>query len=156
MMTLIACLARSHAIGFHNRLLYHIPADMARFKQLTTGHTIVMGRLTYESLPARPLPGRRNIVISSTIRHLPGCKVYPSWKQFLDSTDNTGEVFVIGGASLYRQAIGMADRLCLTIVDDTPAEADAFFPPFDGWKVTKEERHSPDGGHPGYAFVDLA
>lgn len=160
-VTLIACVAHNRALGYQNQLLYHIPADMTRFKHLTMGHTVVMGRKTYESLPIKPLPGRRNIVISTTLSSLPGCTVFASWHQFVasqqfeDASSSNEEIFVIGGAELYRQTIVSADRLCLTVVDDEPHQADVFFPPYEEWTAIQQERHSADVHHPGYAFIDF-
>ena len=154
-ISIIACLARNGAIGYNNKLLYHIPEDMRRFKQLTTGHTIVMGRNTYLSLPHGALPHRRNIVVSSTFLHAStlaatldstspfitngssinksledGSMVCPSLTSALDLCRQMQEeeIFVIGGSKLYQEALTWADCLYLTIVDDTPQQADAYFP----------------------------
>ena len=154
-MTIIAAVARNRAIGYKNRLLYWLPNDLRRFKALTTGHTIIMGRRTYDSLPKGALPNRRNIVLSHRTKELPGCECFASLEEALAHCKPEEEVFVIGGASVYEQALPMTDRLCLTEVDDTPAEADAFFPPYDGWKKVWEEKHETDEKHTHrYAFVD--
>lgn len=128
MISMIAALARNGAIGNRNKLLYWLPDDLKRFKALTTGHTIVMGRKTFESFPKGALPNRRNIVLSRTQASLPGAEVFPTLQDAMRSCAQDDEIFIIGGETLYRQCIGMADRLYLTQVDDEPREADAFFP----------------------------
>ena len=158
MISIIAAVAKNRAIGFKNKLIYWLPNDLKRFKALTTGHTIVMGRKTFESLPKGALPNRRNVVLSASLvnsERFPGCDVYPSLEAALQSCQADEEVYIIGGSSVYAQAIGMADRLCLTEVDDTPAEADAFFPDYSDWQKAWEEVHEKDEKHAfNYAFVD--
>lgn len=158
MLTLIAAVAENGAIGFENKLLYWLPNDLKRFKALTTGHTIVMGRRTFESLPKGALPNRRNIVLSrNSSFEAPGVEVFPSLQTALASCTPDEEVFVIGGASVYREALPQANRLYLTLVHDTPASADAFFPPIDlqMWQVEDEERHDADERHAfAYSFVN--
>lgn len=155
MISIIAAVAENRAIGLNNQLLYRLPNDMKRFKNLTTGHTVVMGRLTYESLPKGALPNRRNIVVSTTLRELPGCEVFPSIEEALRHCAADEQVFIMGGARVYADALPLAQRLCLTEVKDTPAEADVFFPPYDGWKEVAREDHQPDERHAqAYSFVD--
>ena len=154
-VNIIAAVARNRAIGYQNKLLYWLPNDLKRFKALTTGHTIIMGRRTYESLPKGALPNRRNIVLSRTIQVLPGCEIYPSLEETLSHCSNDEEVFIIGGASLYQQALPLANRLYLTEINDTPVAADAFFPAYDDWKAIATEQHLKDERHPfDYTFVD--
>lgn len=194
-ISLIACIAQNGAIGFHNHLLYSIRLDMQRFKTLTTGHTVIMGRMTYLSLPNGPLPNRHNIIVSKTMmkeqsegmmkeqsagmasankaesknRELshasaPQYEVCRNLEEALSRCRDQGEkeVFIIGGAMLYRSALSLATRLYLTIVEDTPQQADAFFPLTAneveclnqaGWKKVKEETH--DEGGLTFRFVDL-
>ncbi len=155
MISIIAAVAKNRAIGFENKLLYWLPNDLKRFKALTTGHTIIMGRNTFESLPKGALPNRRNVVLSRTTKELPGCEVYPTLKEALESCKPEEDIYIIGGARVYEQAIQFADRLCLTEIDDTPKEADAFFPDYSDWKVDTKEAHSKDEKHAfEYAFVD--
>jgi len=156
MINIIAAVARNRAIGFENKLIYWLPNDLKRFKQLTTGHTIIMGRNTYLSLPKGALPNRRNVVLSTTVSELPGCDVYPTLQAALDSCRTDEEVYIIGGARVYEQSLPLADRLCLTEVDDTPAQADAFFPDYgEGWQIAQKEAHPKDERHAfSYAFVD--
>ena len=154
-INIIAAVAKNRAIGFENKLIYWLPNDLKRFKALTTGHTIIMGRNTYLSLPKGALPNRRNVVLSSTVSELPGCDVYPTLDQALKSCKSDEDIYIIGGARVYEQAISMADRLCLTEVDDTPAQADAFFPDYSDWHVVNKEAHSKDERHAfEYAFTD--
>jgi dihydrofolate reductase len=155
MISIIAAVAKNRAIGFENKLIYWLPNDLKRFKALTTGHTIVMGRNTYLSLPKGALPNRRNIVLSTTIKELPGCEVFPTLETALKSCKEDEDIYIIGGARVYEQAMAIADRLCLTEVDDTPQEADAFFPDYSGWKIVEKEEHVKDEKHAfNYAFVD--
>lgn len=155
MITIIAAVARNRAIGFENKLLYWLPNDLKRFKALTTGHTIIMGRNTFESLPKGALPNRRNVVLSRTTKELPGCEVFPTLEEALQSCRSDEDIYIIGGARAYEQAIRFADRLCLTEIDDTPKDADAFFPDYSDWKVETKETHPKDEKHAfEYAFVD--
>ena len=156
MLTIIAAVARNRAIGYQNKLLYWLPADLKRFKALTTGHTVVMGRNTYHSLPKGALPNRRNIVLSHSVQTLPGCDVYPSLDEALRHCTPDEDIYIIGGASVYRQAMTRADRLCLTEIADTPAQADTYFPDYSqGWHEVWREDHAPDDRHPHpFAFVN--
>ena len=157
MISIIAAVARNGAIGFHNRLIYWLPDDLRRFKALTTGHTIIMGRRTFESLPKGALPNRRNIVLSRSGFAPEGAEIFPSLAAALAASASDDEVFIIGGASLYVQALPVADRLCLTEIDDTPLQADAFFPPIadDEWTVAASEEHPADERHAfPFRFVD--
>ena len=155
MISIIAAVARNRAIGYRNKLLYWLPDDLRRFKQLTTEHTIIMGRRTFESLPKGALPNRRNIVLSRGQSDFSGCERFASLKEALAHCKDDEEVFIIGGASVYGQAMPIADRLCLTEIDDVPENADAFFPPYEDWVEVWREQHYKDDRH-GYdfAFVD--
>ena len=154
-INIIAAVAKNRAIGYQNKLLYWLPNDLKRFKTLTTGHTIIMGRRTFESLPKGALPNRRNVVLSRTQKEFAGCDCYPSLDEALAHCSPDEDIYIIGGASLYEQAIDRADRLCLTEVNDTPLHADAFFPPYEGWKIADKESHPIDEKHHyEYAFVD--
>ena len=156
MINIIAAVAQDRAIGFQNKLIYWLPNDLKRFKALTTGHTIIMGRNTFLSLPKGALPNRRNIVLSRTATDFPGCDVYPSLEEALTHCAKDEDVYIIGGASVYTQALSIADRLCLTEVDDTPKEADTFFPEYKAdWREVAREDHDIDERHAQrYAFVD--
>lgn len=154
-INIIAAVARNRAIGNGNKLLYWLPNDLKRFKALTTGHTVIMGHNTFRSLPKGALPNRRNIVLSRTVSELPGCECFASLDAALAACKGDDEVYIIGGEKVYTQAILLADRLCLTEIDDTPPQADAFFPDYTGWKEAARETHDTDEKHAHkYAFVD--
>ncbi len=130
-LSMIAALGTNRAIGRANHLLWRIPGDLPRFKALTMGHAVIMGRRTWESI-GRPLPGRLNLVLSRRDTFAPGgATACRSLEQALEHAarheGEGGECFVIGGAELYTQALPRADRLYLTLVEDAPADADAFF-----------------------------
>ena len=157
MINVIAAVARNRAIGLDNKLLYWLPNDLRRFKSLTTGHTIIMGRRTFESLPNGALPNRRNIVLTRSQQQFLGAETFPTLHAALAACQADEEVYIIGGASVYRQALPLADRLCLTEVDDTPASADTFFPDYSGWQEIWREEHPADERHShAYAFVNYA
>ena len=157
MITLIAAVARNRAIGLNNKLLYWLPNDLKRFKALTTGHTIIMGRKTFESFPKGALPNRRNVVLSRQGAKFEGAETFPSIETALASCHADEDIYIIGGETIYRQTIALADRLCLTEVDDTPAEADAFFPEYSNgqWMEASREEHTTDEKHAyNYTFID--
>jgi len=154
-INIIAAVAKNRAIGQAGKLIYWLPDDLKRFKSLTTGHTIIMGRKTFESLPKGALPNRRNIVLTRKGGTFAGCDVYSSFKDALKHCSADEEVYIIGGASIYKQALPVADRLCLTEVNDIPDEADAFFPDYTEWREVWREEHSADERHKyPFAFVD--
>jgi dihydrofolate reductase len=156
-ISIIVAIAENRAIGFENKLLYWLPNDLKRFKALTTGHTIIMGRKTFESLPKGALPNRRNIVLSRQDTEFPGAERYASLEDALAQCQNEEEVFIIGGASVYQEAMPLANKLCVTHIEDTPKQADAFFPEIDPsvWEVTSCEAHPTDEKHhQAYRFID--
>ncbi len=156
-VSIIAAVAQNLAIGNENKLLYWLPNDLKRFKTLTTGHTVIMGRRTFDSLPKGALPNRRNIVLSRTVAQLPGAEVFGTLEAALQNCATDEEVYIMGGESVYRQALPIADRLCLTEIEDTPETADAFFPEFDSteWQPVWEEAHDMDEKHAQkYRFVN--
>lgn len=158
MIAIIAAIDKNNALGFKNRLLFYLPDDLKRFKALTTGHTVVMGRKTFDSLPKGALPNRRNIVLSRSTRlELPGAEVYASLEEALQHCADDEQVFIMGGASVYKQAMPLADRLYMTEIDAEAAEADVYFPAIDHqvWHETKRDVRRADDRHPcNYAFVD--
>lgn len=158
MISIIAAVDRRMAIGYQNKLLFWLPNDLKRFKALTTGHTIIMGRKTFESLPKGALPNRRNIVLSSNAAtSCPGAEVFTSLEEALSHCDTDEEVYIIGGESVYRQALPLADRLCLTEIDAEAPQADAYFPQVQPeiWHEKNRDAHPADEKHPcSYAFVD--
>ena len=157
-INIIAAIARDNAIGNDNKLLYWLPNDLKRFKALTTGHTIIMGRKTFESLPNGALPNRRNIVLSRSMVRYPEAETFSSLEDAVSACKDD-EVYIIGGASVYRQAMAIADNLNLTEVNDTPVDADAFFPEIDKnvWRIVARETHPADERHSHqYSFVDYS
>lgn len=158
MISIIAAVDRQRGIGYQNKLLFWLPNDLKRFKALTTGNTIIMGRKTFESLPKGALPNRRNVVLSSRCDlSLPGAEVFPSLEEALKSCRPDEHVYIMGGASVYSQALSFADELCLTEVDAEAAQADVYFPNVDLsiWQEKSRESHPVDEKHPcPYAFVD--
>ena len=158
-VSIIVAVAQNNAIGFKNQLLYRLPNDLKRFKALTTGHTIIMGRKTFESLPKGALPNRRNIVLTRQEGvHYENAECYRSLEEALMQCDYTEDLYIIGGGELYKQTLGLAARIHLTIVDDTPAEADAFFPELNPaeWEEVMREEHPADEKHAhAYTFIDL-
>jgi dihydrofolate reductase len=167
-LSIIVAMAKNRAIGIDNNLIYYLPNDLKHFKNLTTGNTIIMGSNTFRSLPKGALPNRRNIVLSRKLNasDINGVEIFRSLNEALDycrqlsaEGDATAdEVFIIGGASVYQEALSLADRLCLTLIDDTPEAADTFFPEvnFDEWTEVSHESYSPDEKHShAYSFVEL-
>jgi dihydrofolate reductase len=155
-IALIAAIAENRAIGFENKLIYWLPNDLKRFKALTTGHTIIMGSNTFRSLPKGALPNRRNIVLSRKETEFPGAETFSSLEEALANCKNEDIVYVIGGETLYRAAMPIANILCLTEIDDTPQNADAFFPEFNKkeWEVIENEPFGTDEKHSHeYRFV---
>ncbi len=155
--SLISAVARNRVIGINNTLPWRLPEDLQHFKRLTLGHHIVMGRKTFESL-GRPLPGRISVVISRDPNYaLPeGCLLAGSIETALHLCGEDSEVFCIGGAQLYAQALPLADRLYLTEIE-ADFDGDAWFPAFDraAWRETVREAHTGAGGL-RYAFVTYA
>jgi len=144
-ISIVVAISENNAIGKDNQLLWHLPADLKHFKNITTGHTIIMGRKTYDSI-GKPLPNRRNIIITrQTGLQLEGVEVVNSLEEALALCENEAEIFVIGGAEIYRHAISICHRIYLTRVHQE-FEADAFFPELDNetWKEVEKVDHLPD------------
>ena len=150
MLSLIAAVAQNRAIGKNNQLLWHLPEDMRYFRETTRGKTVIMGRKTWESLPAavRPLPGRRNIVVTRD-RHYAaaGALLVHSLDEAIGTAGNEGETFIIGGAELYNQALPLAQRLYLTEVAQV-YEGDVFFPEISAtdWQEISRTQHRAESG----------
>ena len=140
-ISIIVAIAQNHAIGKDNDLLWHISDDLKRFKRLTTGHTVVMGKNTFYSLPFRPLPKRKNIVLTDVDGELiEGCVMAYSIEESIEKMDSHSENFIMGGGSIYRQFLPLADKLYITRVHKD-FEADTFFPEIDLniWKLVESE-----------------
>ncbi len=158
-LSFIAAIGKNHELGFGNQLPWHLPDDLKRFKDITRGHTVLMGRKTYDSI-GRPLPDRRNIIITrDTTFVAPGIEVAHSLDEALRlaSLDNgkrfeevpeEPEVFVIGGGQVFTEALPRAQKMYLSHVE-TALPADSFFPKFDlgEWKILSEEFHPKDEKH---------
>jgi len=157
-ISLIAAIGKNNEIGYRNRLLWHISADLKRFKSITSGHTVIMGQKTFESLGSKPLPRRKNIVISDQPGFLAeGIFVATSIEDAMRHARNDGEVFIIGGASIYRQFLPFADKLYLTDIHKTYT-ADTYFPAFDQsqWKVFEQsEVRTDEHSNLEYSFRTL-
>jgi dihydrofolate reductase len=159
LVSLVVAAAANGVIGRDNAMPWHLPEDLAHFKRLTLGQPVVMGRKTYESILAslgRPLPGRTNIVVTRQPGFAaPGCTVVGSLDAALETARGAEEVFVIGGAEIYRLALPRAKRVYLTRID-AAFEGDATFPALDPaeWRETARAEHPPAGGRPfGFAFL---
>lgn len=154
-ISIIAAVGMNRELGKKNELIWRIGADLKRVKDLTMGHPIIMGWNTYQSI-GYPLPGRTNIVISWTPTELAGCIVVSSLSEAIDHARKIedAEIFIFGGASVYTEAIPFVDRLYLTQIKATDADADAFFPPYaDFTKVVSEENYFEHT--PPYSWVTL-
>ncbi|MEK7582988.1 MAG: dihydrofolate reductase [Patescibacteria group bacterium] len=156
-ISLIAALGANRVIGDHNRLPWNLPADLKHFKEITSGHPIIMGRKTYDSI-GRPLPQRRNMVITRQADLvIPGCEVVSSLEDALRLVQEEQEVFIIGGAQIFEQALPLANRMYLTLIEkDFPG--DAHFPSYEAaqWRVTEEKKFPADAENPfEYSFVTL-
>ena len=145
-ISIIVAIAENYAIGKDNQLLWHLSEDLKRFKLLTTGHTIIMGKKTFESLPKKPLPNRTCLVITDVPGEIiEGCKMAYSIDDAINNMDTYKENFIIGGGSIYRQFLPFAQKLYLTRVHKN-FEADCFFPEinFNEWKLMTEEKNLID------------
>ena len=152
-LSIIACVGKNLELGKGNDLVFHIKDDMKYFKEVTLNHVVVMGRKTFESLPS-PLKDRKNVVITKSNVKLPdGVLKYSSIEEFLDSyKDYKDEIFIIGGASIYRQFIDLCDKLYLTEVDKS-VDADVYFPEFNKKLYEKEIVKEGESNNLNYKFV---
>jgi dihydrofolate reductase len=154
-ISLIAAIGKNRELGKNNALIWRISPDLKRVKELTTGHPIIMGRKTYESI-GRPLSNRTNIVISRTADQIEGCLVFDSVKKGVEAAKqiDSEEIFFFGGASLYAEALPIVTRLYLTAIDAEDAEADAFFPDFFHFKKEIAREEHPEN-NPPFAWITL-
>lgn len=152
MISIIVAVAANGVIGDNNSLLWHISEDLRNFKRITSGHPVVMGRKTFESL-GRPLPNRTNVVVSRTVTEIEGCRVAASLDEAIAMFPEDEEVFIIGGAQIYAQALDSADKLYLTRVEHD-YEGDTSFPEWDAtrWRLTSRETF-PRGEKYPYPFA---
>ena len=150
MLSLIVAISENNAIGKAGDLLCHLPNDLKHFKELTTGATVVMGKKTFFSLPRRPLPNRRNIVLTRDKDFAyDNTEVAHSIQELQSMIQADEQVFIIGGGEVYRQFMPLVDLLEITHIHHTWEDADTFFPDIDStvWKCISEERHEPDEKH---------
>lgn len=144
-VSMVVAISENNAIGKDNQLLWYLPRDLRHFKTITSGHTVIMGRKTFDSV-GRPLPNRRNIVITRTKDlEIDGAEVVNGLEAALRLCEAEDEVFIVGGAEIYKQAMPHTDRIYLTVVHER-FEADTYFPEIDMdiWKETASESHQPD------------
>ncbi len=157
LISIISAMARNRVIGHENRLPWHLPADLQHFKAVTMGKPMVMGRKTWESLPGL-LPGRPHIVVSRNWDYrAEGAKVVHSLEEAIEAAGQVDELMIVGGANLYAQALSLARRMYLTLID-VEVEGDAWFPAFDmdEWRETAREGHQADQQNPhDYQFITL-
>lgn len=156
-ISIIAAIAENNAIGKDNKLLWRLPADMRRFKDLTTGHAVIMGRKTFESLPKGPLPNRKNVVLTTMPEAgFVNCFGCESMGAALDICEKEDEIFILGGALVYRQALRIADRMYITRVHAEFEDADTFFPVvnWDAWEEVDRQEFPADAKH-AYPYTFL-
>lgn len=158
MLSIIVAVAENNAIGQKGDLLCHLPADLKHFKEVTQGHTVIMGKRTWFSLPKHPLPNRRNIVVSDVQgEELDGAEMAYSIEEACRLVHADEEAFVIGGGMIYKQFMPLADKLYITHVHQSFPEADTFFPAIESaqWKQTVAEEHAADDKNPHpYTFAE--
>lgn len=155
-ISIIVATSKNNVIGRDGGIPWHLSADLKRFKALTTGHPIVMGRRTFESI-GRPLPGRRNIVISNSVNAIDGCDIMKSVDELLNDNSLDGKVFIIGGGEIYKQFLPYAKKVYLTEVETEIADGDTFFPelnPMEWIEVGRESHEADEKNDFNYSFVD--
>lgn len=157
LLTIVVAASTNNVIGLHGELPWHLPEDLRRFRQLTLGKAVIMGRLTFDAI-GRPLPGRRNIVISSDADlHIEGCEVVPTPQTALQLVEGDEEVMIIGGGRIYQQLLPQAGRIHLTRVHTT-VDGDVFFPELDAndWQVLEVEEFPANDSRPtGFSISTL-
>ncbi len=156
-ISIIVAVDLQNAIGRNNDLLCHLPADLKYFKTITEGHSIIMGRKTFESLPKGALPNRRNIVITQNeALHWPHVETCHSLEESIALTESEDEIFIIGGGSVYQEAMDIAGKLYVTKIHHQFKNADTFFPAIENekWKLVSEEDHEADAKNKyDYSFL---
>ena len=158
MISIIVAISQENAIGKNGQLLCHLPSDLQHFKQITSGKTVVMGERTFFSLPKHPLPNRKNIVLTDVPnKTFEGAQSVYSIEEIVDLFSKTDEeIFIIGGGMVYRQMMPFADKLYITHIHHSWADADTFFPEIDPaiWQCVSEEHHEADEKNPyPYTFA---
>lgn len=156
-IAIIAAMADDGAIGFKNTMPWHLPADLKKFKEMTTGCAVIMGKRTFESLPNGPLPNRKNVVLTSIMTEgvVEGYFEADSLEDAIELCSGQETVYIIGGAAVYKQSLGIADEMYLTYIH-SHFQADAYFPEFDKkkWKEVERSDFEPDDKNPySYSFL---
>lgn len=158
-ISIIVAIGERNEIGRNNGLLCYLPADLKHFKELTTGHTVVMGRKTFESLPKGALPNRKNIVLTrNKDLSFDNCLIYSSLSELIENEKDSDEIFIIGGGEIYRQALPLANKLYLTKIHAEFDDTDVFFPEinYSEWEEVSHEEHKADEKNPyDYTFLSL-
>lgn len=158
-VSIIVAVDENNAIGKDNNLLCHLPNDLKHFKAVTEGYPVIMGRKTFESLPKGALPNRRNIVIThNKDLHFEKCEMAESLEKAIELCKDESQLFIIGGGTIYKEAMDVADRIYLTRIHHSFEGADTFFPYINPneWKEVSTENHQPDEKHKyGYSFITL-
>lgn len=156
--SIIAALGKNYEIGRNNDLIWHISADLKRFKQLTSGHSVIMGRKTFDSINNKPLRNRRNIIITRSENYsFPDVEIVHSVEEAIRKMDGEEEAFILGGATIYEQFLPISDKMYLTLIDKQ-YEADTYFPRFDKkqWQVVEEIKVTNDEqAGVDYSFITL-
>lgn len=151
--SIIVAIDENNAIGYKNNLLCHLPDDLKRFKKITTGNTIVMGKNTFLSLPKGALPNRKNIVLTSSDKCYKNCIMAKSIKDAINHCQNEEHVFFIGGASVYKESFQLVNNLFITQIHDK-FPADTYFPSinYDNWELVSNEFHEASENKPAFTF----
>ncbi len=157
-ITLVAAMSRNRVIGYQNRLPWHLPADLRYFREVTKGKTVIMGRKTFDSIGNKPLPNRRNIIITHDTHapSTPGYEIAGSLDEALTKAqNNASEIMIIGGQSIYEQALDKATDIYITLID-AEIQGDTFFPEWnpDEWEEVERSEHQADHENP-YHFCFL-
>lgn len=155
MISIIVAIDNNGAIGRRNDIPWHLSDDLKRFKAITMGHTVIMGKNTWDSLPFKPLKGRRNIVISTSMSKTEGCEIANTIEDAMKMAAQDEQAFIIGGARIYEQTIEKADRLIVTHVDLSVTDADRYFPKISAkWKaIEKSEVMNDDKSGISYQYI---
>lgn len=158
-LIIIAAVAKNNAIGYKGKLIYKIPEDLKRFKELTWGYPVIMGKSTFKTLPIHPLPGRRNLVLASDPiedwENLKDCEIYFTKEGILNAVKNSPKAFIIGGGITYNSFLEYTNTLELTEIDASPENFDTIFPEFsrEEFKEVWRERHIQEETGLNYSFV---
>ena len=155
-ISIIVAIGENNAIGKNNQLLWHLPADLKHFKQTTSGHSVIMGRKTFDSV-GKPLPNRRNIVVTRQDIKIEGCEVVKSIEEAIALCEGEEEIFIVGGAEIYKLAMDKTNKIYLTIVHKM-FDADTFFPEIDfkKWAEIRHDDHQPDEKKQASLFIYYA